>query len=112
MQQNLQQFASGEAYLLISTVVAEEWLNIPAANCVIQFNPVLNTVSFNQGGGRACQESSSFVIMSEQAGQSAEALARAKQQQLSIAQNFQPAKRNARTIEHKVLAQQDCECSA
>jgi hypothetical protein len=50
--------------------------------------------------------------MSEQAGQSAEALARAEQQQLSIAQNFQPAKRDARTIEHKVLAQQDHECSA
>ena len=58
VQRNLQQFASGEANLLISTVVAEEGMDIPAANCVIRFDPVLNTVSFNQGRGRARQQGS------------------------------------------------------
>ena len=112
VQRNLKQFASGEANLLISTVVAEEGMDIPAANCVIRFDPVLNTVSFNQGRGRARQQGSSFVIMSEQAGRSAETLARAEQQQLSIAQNFQPTKRDAGTIEREVSAQKDRERSA
>lgn len=98
--------------MLISTVVAEEGMDIPAANCVIRFDPVLNTVSFNQGRGRARQQGSSFVIMSEQAGRSAETLARAEQQQLSIAQNFQPTKRDAGTIEREVSAQKDRERSA
>lgn len=99
MKQNLHKFASGEANLLISTVVAEEGMDIPAANCVICFDPVLNTVYFNQGRGRARQQGSSFVIMSEQDGRSAEALARAEQQQLSIAQNFQPTVRDAGAVE-------------
>ena len=84
----------------------------PAANCVILFDHVLNTVSFNQGQGCACQQGISFVIMSEQAGQSAEALAHVKQQQLSILQNFQPTKRDAGTIEREVSTQKDCECIA
>ena len=100
MKQNLHKFASGEANLLISTVVAEKGMDIPAANCVIRFDPVLNTVSFfNQGQGCARQQGSSFVIMSEQDGRSAEALARAEQQQLSIAQNFQPTVRDAGAVE-------------
>ena len=98
--------------MLISTVVAEEGMDIPAANCVIRFDPVLNTVSFNQGRGRARQEGSSFVILSEQTGRSAKALARAEQQQLSIAQNFQPTMRDVRAIERDTLAQMDRERGA
>ena len=111
-QERLHQFASGEANLLISTVVAEEGMDIPAANCVIRFDPVINTVSFNQGRGRARQENSSFVIMSEQAGRSAETLARAEQQQLNIVQSFQPTERDSRTIERERSAQQQRERSA
>ena len=55
---------------------------------------------------------SSFVIMSEQSGRSAEALARAEQQQLSIALNFQPTKHDAGTIEREFSAQKDRERSA
>ena len=112
VKQNLHKVASGEANLLISTVVAEEGMDIPAANCVIRFDPVLNTVSFNQGRGRARQQGSSFVIMSEQDGRSAEALARAEQQQLSIAQNFQPTVRDAGAVEREVAAQRDRERNA
>lgn len=109
VQQRLQSFASGESNLLICTVVAEEGMDIPAANCVIRFDPVQNAVSFNQGRGRARQEHSSFVIMSEQEGRSADILARAEKQQLAVAKNFQPAERNAAFIERERFAQQQRE---
>jgi endoribonuclease Dicer len=41
-------FGSGSVNLLIATAVAEEGMDIPAANCIIRFDPVLNSVSFVQ----------------------------------------------------------------
>ena len=111
-RQRLRQFASGEANLLICTVVAEEGMDIPAANCVIRFDPVINTVSFNQGRGRARQEDSSFVIMREQEGRSAETLARAEKRQLEIVQNFQPAEHDTQSLERERSAQQQREGNA
>ena len=112
VQQRLHQFASGQANLLISTSVAEEGMDIPAANCVIRFDPVINTVSFSQSRGRGRQEDSSFVIMSEQSGRSAETLARAEQQQLEIVQTFQPTERDTAFIERERTAQEQRERAA
>ena len=41
-------FMSGEVNLLVATVMAEEGMDIPAANCVIRLNPVLHSVSLVQ----------------------------------------------------------------
>ena len=84
-------------------------MDIPAANCVIRFDPVTSSVSFNQGRGRGRQEDSSFVIMREQAGRSAEVLARAEQQQFEIIQTFQPTERDAASIERERTAQEQRE---
>ena len=43
-------FASGACNLLIATAVAEEGMDVQAANCIIRFNPMLNSVSFVQAG--------------------------------------------------------------
>mmetsp|Transcript_92240 Transcript_92240/g.261121 ORF Transcript_92240/g.261121 Transcript_92240/m.261121 type:complete len:745 (-) Transcript_92240:109-2343(-) len=61
----LKQFAAGELNLLISTVVAEEGMDVPSANCVVRYDPVLNAVSHMQGRGRARQTDSSFVVLAE-----------------------------------------------
>ena len=58
-------FANGTCNLLITTVVAEEGLDVPEANCVIRFDPVINSVSLVQGEGRGRQKDSSSVVMSE-----------------------------------------------
>jgi superfamily II DNA or RNA helicase len=49
----LRAFADGTVNLLITTVVAEEGMDVPAANCVLRFDPMLNAVSLVQGRGRA-----------------------------------------------------------
>jgi len=58
-------FAAGEINLLVCTAVAEEGMDVPAANCVIRFDEVLNAVSHVQGRGRARQSDSSFVVLRE-----------------------------------------------
>jgi superfamily II DNA or RNA helicase len=58
-------FASGSVRLLIATAVAEEGMDIPQANCVIRFDCIENLVSMVQSRGRARQQHSSFVVLSE-----------------------------------------------
>merc|ERR1719215_2488749 len=65
-------------------------MDVPAANCVIRFDPMLNSVSFVQGRGRARQADSSFVVLSERADRTVAMLAGVEQQQLEIVRNFQP----------------------
>lgn len=88
----LADFAAGSVNLLITTVVAEEGMDVPAANCVLRFDPVLNPVSFVQGRGRARQDGSSFLVLSERADRTAARLAEAEQLQLSLVQAFEPPK--------------------
>ncbi|KAG1656436.1 hypothetical protein FOA52_006978 [Chlamydomonas sp. UWO 241] len=58
-------FSSGRVSLLITTVVAEEGMDVPAANCVIRFDAMLHAVSFVQGRGRARAADSRFLVLSE-----------------------------------------------
>ena len=58
-------FKMGSVNLLIATVAAEEGMDIPAANCVIRFDPMIHSVSLVQGRGRARQADSSFVVLNE-----------------------------------------------
>eukprot|EP00927_Polykrikos_kofoidii_P015929 TRINITY_DN17149_c0_g1_i1.p1 TRINITY_DN17149_c0_g1~~TRINITY_DN17149_c0_g1_i1.p1 ORF type:complete len:612 (-),score=105.13 TRINITY_DN17149_c0_g1_i1:22-1857(-) len=89
-EERLRQFASGDVNLLISTVVAEEGMDVPASNCVIRFDPMINSVSLVQGRGRARQEHSSFVVMSERQDRPVALLERVEKQQLDIVRNFVP----------------------
>eukprot|EP01068_Selenidium_serpulae_P006650 Selendium_serpulae@DN4464_c0_g1_i2.p1 len=81
-------FAAGRVNLLITTVVAEEGMDVPAANCVLRFDPVLNAVSFPQGRGRARQADSSFVVLAERADRRVAELVAAEQRQRAVVQSF------------------------
>ena len=83
-------FASGNINLLIATVVAEEGMDVPEANCVVRFDPMINSVSFVQGRGRARQAQSSFVVLSEREDRPTATLAAIESQQLQIVRDFQP----------------------
>lgn len=78
----LADFGSGKINLLIATVVAEEGMDVPAANCVIRFDPMINSVSLVQGRGRARQANSSFVVLSEREDRPTSTLAAVEAQQL------------------------------
>lgn len=56
-------FASGEVTVMLATSVAEEGMDVPAANCVVRFDEVQTPVSLVQSRGRARQEDSSFKVM-------------------------------------------------
>eukprot|EP01112_Ceratiomyxa_fruticulosa_P022116 TRINITY_DN8016_c0_g1_i1.p1 TRINITY_DN8016_c0_g1~~TRINITY_DN8016_c0_g1_i1.p1 ORF type:complete len:687 (+),score=123.64 TRINITY_DN8016_c0_g1_i1:101-2161(+) len=77
-------FASGDLNLLIATMVAEEGMDIPAANCIIRFDPIQTPVSLVQGRGRARQEKSTFVVMGEMEGRSLEELSHAEKHQMDL----------------------------
>lgn len=89
-QQTLEGFASGKVNLLICTTVAEEGMDVPAANCVIRFDPVLNAVSNVQGRGRARQADSSYVVMSQREDRPVATFAEVERVQQQIAASFQP----------------------
>jgi superfamily II DNA or RNA helicase len=89
-KERLRAFADGTVNLLITTVVAEEGMDVPAANCVLRFDPMLNSVSLVQGRGRARQANSSFIVLSERPDRSTKRLVEAEHQQLDIVRNFQP----------------------
>lgn len=89
-KRRLAEFASGAVNLLITTVVAEEGMDVPAANCVVSFDPMLNSVSLVQRRGRARQEHSAFVVLSERDDRTAANLAEVEKQQLDIVRNFNP----------------------
>ena len=78
----LASFAKGGINLLIATVVAEEGMDVPAANCVIRFDPMINSVSLVQGRGRARQPDSSFVVLCERQDRPTSTLAAVEAQQL------------------------------
>lgn len=98
----LEAFRNGLSNLLISTVVAEEGMDVPEANCVIRFDPVQHAVSFVQGRGRARQTESSFIIMSEQQGRSVDVLSQAEKQQMDIARSFKPIKGPEQIMKDKI----------
>ena len=87
----LEKFASGEINLLITTVVAEEGLDVAEANCVIRYDPILHSVSFVQGRGRARQCDSAFVILRERPDRTVNTLEQIEELQTQIVQSFQPA---------------------
>jgi endoribonuclease Dicer len=71
-------FGSGAANVLITTCVAEEGLDVPAANAVVRFDPMHTPVSYVQGRGRARAADSSYVILEERRDRTAARLAEAE----------------------------------
>ena len=88
--QRLSAFANGRVNLLLSTVVAEEGMDVPAANCVIRFDVVQHAVSHVQGRGRARQEDSSLVVLAERADRPTAVLQAAEQEQARLLRTIQP----------------------
>lgn len=88
----IREFGTGEANLLIATNVAEEGLDIPAANCVVYFDAMDHSVSYVQGRGRARQAKSSFVMLAQREDRPASVLAQQESEQHRIATTFTPKK--------------------
>jgi endoribonuclease Dicer len=61
--ERLKAFKSGAVTVLLATSVAEEGMDVPAANCVVRFDEVQTAVSLVQSRGRARQVDSSFIVM-------------------------------------------------
>ena len=45
--------------------VCEEGMDVPEANCVVRFDPMLTSVSYVQGRGRAREAGSSLLVLRE-----------------------------------------------
>lgn len=86
----VERFRTGDVNLLVTTVVAEEGLDIPAANCVVRFDPVLTPVSHTQGKGRARQSDSRLTVCAETGGRTTADLAKASERQAAVAARLEP----------------------
>jgi ERCC4-related helicase len=90
-RERLALFASGKSKLLITTVVAEEGMDIPAANVVIRFDSMHHAVSLVQGRGRARQADSDFIVLAERPDRTVQQLLHAETHQAEFIRRFQPA---------------------
>jgi hypothetical protein len=86
----LEAFRLGRNNLLISTEVAEEGLDVPAANCVIRFDEIVHSVSLAQSRGRGREANSRFVVMRERIDRPVSLLERIEQEQLAVVRAFSP----------------------
>lgn len=105
-------FSDGSVNLLIATNVAEEGMDIPAANCVIRFDAMLHTVSLVQGRGRARQENSSLVVLSERSDRPTSTLVRNEATQLELLQTLRPDANEESSLEAQRQAQESKETNA
>lgn len=89
-QESIEAFRSGRVNLLLSTVVAEEGMDVPAANCVVRYDAMVHAVSMVQGRGRAREENSSFVVLDERSDRTTADLEAVERQQLQFVTSFEP----------------------
>ena len=89
-QASIRAFRSGTVNLLLATVVAEEGMDIPAANCVVRYDEMVHAVSLVQGRGRAREEDSSFVVLRERSDRTTADLEAVERQQQRVVKKFKP----------------------
>jgi len=109
---NLKMFALGEVQILVTTSVAEEGMDVGAANCVIRVDPPLTGVSFVQGMGRARQANSAHVVVAQRSDRPVEALQAVVQLQAQIAREFKPIVKSAADREQDRISQRSREKGA
>ncbi|CAM9719263.1 unnamed protein product, partial [Laminaria digitata] len=102
-QAHLSAFRDGSVNLLLATVVAEEGMDIPAANCTIRFDAMEHAVSLVQGRGRARQAGSSFVVLRERSDRTTADLEAVEQQQLRLVRDFIPPLGGTDKAAHEVM---------
>ena len=95
-QTALTKFKSGVANLLICTNAAEEGMDVPAANFVMRFDNLQTAVSLVQGRGRARQEASRFVVLSERKDRTVQQLEEAEKVQREVCASVSFAPRTSK----------------
>eukprot|EP00903_Cladosiphon_okamuranus_P013942 g12968.t1 len=88
-QHAIQSFRDGRVNLLLATAVAEEGMDVPAANCVVCFDAVDHVVSLIQRRGRAREADSSFVVLSQRKDRTTENLEAVEQRQRECLEDFE-----------------------
>jgi len=84
----LNAFKKGLCNLLICTVAAEEGVDVPAANCVIRFDAIQNSVSLMQGRGRGRQEGAQHIVLAERDDRTVEHLEAAESIQRAVCGDY------------------------
>lgn len=87
-------------------------MDVPAANCVIRFDPMQHAVSLVQGRGRARQADSSFVVLSERSDRSASVLEKTEQTQRDLLSSFDKNNIGSVDLEKERTAQRSRERGA
>jgi ERCC4-related helicase len=87
----MHKFRSGEVNVMVATSVAEEGLDVPAANVVISFDPLKDTVELAQRFGRARQAQRCIVVMDQRHDRPILRLVEARCEQDKMIADFTPA---------------------
>ena len=88
-------FRAGDVNVLLATNVAEEGMDIAAANCVIRFDAVMTQVSLVQGKGRARADASCMAVMRQRPDRTVAMLQERAQLQLEVVGRFTAVARSA-----------------
>jgi len=107
----IRKFRKGELNVLVATSVIEEGFDVPAANVVISFDHLKNSVELAQRFGRARQADRCIVVMDERHDRPIHRLEEVRREQDALIEEFQPAAL-ARDAPAEKAAQRNRECGA
>eukprot|EP00977_Amphora_coffeiformis_P023728 scaffold14064_cov177-Amphora_coffeaeformis.AAC.5 len=87
---SIERFRSGTANVIVATSVLEEGFDVPAANVVISYDPLKDSVELCQRSGRARHEESNIVILDERPDRPLERLEAVRALQDTMVQRYNP----------------------